>query len=103
MSRKQAILVGRLHEETERLRAEVNELQAQLCLNAEDEETLEDLWGVWPYTWAQSGRGRVQFFFADRFHCLQGIHHNGPLARFKRKAREAFGGAGHADERAIIA
>ena len=50
------------------------------------EETVEDLWAVWPYCWAidlhQSAR--------ERFHSFHEKHTDWKLARFNRRMQQKF-------------
>jgi len=102
MSQHHAILIDELWNETERLQARVAELQSQLAQSQPAqsqiaqpvEEPCDDVWNVWPYSWAQSGWSFTRIFFADRFHSL----HENHLARRNRRVQRAFWQTPHPED-----
>jgi len=99
MSQHHAVLIDELWNETERLQARVAQLQAQLAQVETQRETEtpnkdEDVWNVWPYSWAQSGWSFANSFLSNRFHSF----HEKRLMHKNRKSQRAFWQTPHPED-----
>jgi hypothetical protein len=89
MSQQNALNVDELWDETHRLTSELQALQLRLDglqPPPADEQEDEDVWNVWPYSWAVQGWNLSR----DCFHSFHGNLAGRQLAHRNRKVRAAY-------------
>ncbi|HEX8833216.1 MAG TPA: hypothetical protein VF719_03390 [Abditibacteriaceae bacterium] len=106
---QQLLTVDELWDETQRLTAELEQVQSRLArlqsgtTGVEIEADDEDVWNVWPYSWARDGWEKSRDFSRGRLHSFQGKLCDGSLATWRlawenKKQRIRFWQTPHPEE-----